>query len=120
MFLVKENDQNSDPKIIEMKTILPLILLLITHSLYAQTVSIKAVQTNYSFADPDGAGPATGSVTIEFQLIASSPGVLADGMGLSFVYQSSLLMPTPTNTTTPLGIVASSIGWSQNVDNRLG
>ncbi|HEY8659136.1 MAG TPA: T9SS type A sorting domain-containing protein, partial [Hanamia sp.] len=70
--------------------------------------------------DPDGAGPATGSVTIQFELMSSSTTVLADGMGLSFVYQSSLLMPTPTNTTTAQGPVASSTGWSQNVDNRIG
>lgn len=86
-----------------MKKILPIICLLIANSVLSQTVSMRIVQTSYSAVDPDGAGPATGSVTIEFQLMTSSGTVLGDGMGLSFVYQSSQLMPTPTNTTTAQG-----------------
>ena len=103
-----------------MKRVLPIIFLLITNSVLSQTVSIRLVQTDYSSVDPDGAGPATGSVTIQFELMTSSGTILGDGLGLSFVYQSSLLMPTPTNTTTPEGPVASSTGWNQMVDNRTG
>src|ERR1019366_805758 len=103
-----------------MKKILPIIFLLIANSVLSQTVSIRLVQTNYSSIDPDGAGPATGSVTIQFELMTSAGTILGDGLGLSFVYQSAMLMPTPTNTTTPEGPVASSTGWNQMVDNRTG
>ncbi len=103
-----------------MKKILPVIFLLIANSVLSQTVSIRLVQTNYSAIDPDGVGPATGSVTIQFELMTSTGSIDGDGMGLSFVYQSSMLMPTPTNTTTAEGPVASASGWSQMVDNRTG
>lgn len=104
-----------------MKNFLPVLLFLIVANVtYCQTSSIRVVQVAYSSADPDGAGPATGSVTIQFELLASPSSLLADGMGLSFVYQSSKLMPTPTNTTTPQGPVAAAVGWNQMVDNRAG
>lgn len=103
-----------------MKKILPIILLLLANSLYSQTVSMRITQTNYSSVDPDGVGPATGSVTIQFELMTSSGTVLGDGMGLSFVYQSAMLMPTPTNTTTAQGPLLTSSGWAQGVDNRTG
>src|SRR5487761_2471551 len=103
-----------------MKKILPFIFLLIANSVLSQTVSIRLVQVDYSSVDPDGAGPAKGSVTIQFELMTSSGNILGDGMGLSFVYQSALLMPSPTNTTTAQGPVASSTGWNQMVDNRTG
>ncbi len=103
-----------------MKKILPFIFLLIANSVVAQTVSMRIVQTNFSSVDPDGAGPATGSVTIQFELMTSTGTVLGDGMGLSFVYQSSMLMPTPTNTTTMQGPLLTSSGWAQGVDNRTG
>lgn len=103
-----------------MKKILPILLLLITNAAISQTVSIRLVQTAFSGIDPDGAGPAKGSVTIQFELMTSSGTVLGDGLGLSFVYQSALLIPTPTNTTTAQGPIASSAGWTQQVDNRLG
>lgn len=103
-----------------MKKILPILLLLIANVSISQTVSMRVVKTSYSPVDPDGAGPAKGSVTIQFQLMATGGPVTGDGMGLSFVYQSALLMPTPTNTTVAEGPVASSVGWTQNVDNRIG
>jgi len=93
---------------------------MIANSVVSQTVSIRLVQTSYSAVDPDGAGPATGSVTIQFELMTSTGSIAGDGMGLSFVYQSSMLMPTPTNTTTAEGPVASAVGWSEMVDNRTG
>jgi hypothetical protein len=104
-----------------MKKILPIIFLLIANSVLSQTVSIRLVQTSFSATDPDGAGgPAKGSVTIQFELMATGGPINVDGMGLSFVYQSSLLMPTPTNTTTAQGPVAAGAGWFQMVDNRAG
>lgn len=103
-----------------MKKILPIIFLLIANTVLSQTVSMRIVQTNFNAVDPDGAGPATGSVTIQFELMTSAGTVLGDGMGLSFVYQSAMLMPTPTNTTTAQGPLLTSSGWAQGVDNRIG
>ncbi|MEJ7626981.1 MAG: T9SS type A sorting domain-containing protein [Ferruginibacter sp.] len=103
-----------------MKTFITILFFLISNNLLAQEISIRLVQTSYNNSDPDGVGPATGSVTIQFELMSSTIPVLADGIGLSFVYQSALLIPTPTNTTTPQGPIVTSPGWSQNVDNRLG
>jgi hypothetical protein len=103
-----------------MKKILPIIFLLIANSVLSQTVSIRLVQTNFSSVDPDGAGPSTCSVTIQFELMTSAVTILGYGIGLSFVYQSAMLMPTPTNTTTAQGPIASSTGWNQMVDNRTG
>ena len=105
------------------KNILLLLLSLFCLSsfdLFAQTISMRVQQVDYSSTDPDGGGPATAAVTIEFQLMASDPGIFADGMGLSCVYQSSLLMATPTNTTIPVGPLAAALNWVQGVDNRAG
>ncbi|MEZ5028370.1 MAG: hypothetical protein R2765_06245 [Ferruginibacter sp.] len=108
-----------------MKKIISLILISLfaisAGRVFAQTVSMRVQQVGYSSADPDGAGPATAAVTVEFQLMASVAGIMADGMGLSFVYQSSMLMATPTNTTVPVGpLAAAGINWVQGVDNRVG
>lgn len=108
-----------------MKKIISLILISLfaisAGRVFAQTVSMRVQQVGYSSADPDGAGPATAAVTVEFQLMASVAGIMADGMGLSFVYQSSMLMATPTNTTVPVGPLAvAGINWVQGVDNRVG
>lgn len=85
----------------------------------AQTVSMRVVQGIYSNTDPDGAGPAKGTVVVRFELISTIP-VLADGLGLSAVFQSVNLMASSTNTTVALGPLASATGWSQQVDNRAG
>jgi Secretion system C-terminal sorting domain len=103
-----------------MKRLLPLIFFFIVNSVSSQTVSIRLVETAYSAVDPDGAGPATGSVTIQFELMTSSGSIDGDGVGLSFVYQSAMLMPTPTNTTVAEGPIASASAWVQGVDNRTG
>lgn len=108
-----------------MKKIISLIVVCLffisISKVYAQTVSMRVQQVDYNSADPDGGGPATASVTVEFQLMASVAGIMADGMGLSFVYQSSMLLATPTNTTVPVGPLAvAGINWVQGVDNRVG
>lgn len=108
-----------------MKKIISLIVISLffisISKVYAQTVSMRVQQVDYNSADPDGGGPATASVTVEFQLMASVAGIMADGMGLSFVYQSSMLLATPTNTTVPVGPLAvAGINWVQGVDNRVG
>jgi hypothetical protein len=87
----------------------------------AQDVSVRVAQVSHSVTDPDGAGPATGSVVIGYQLQISAGSVLADGIPFSMVYQSSRLMPSPTNTTVKVGPLASAATtWTQNVDNRAG
>ena len=96
-------------------------LILSTSCLYAQTVSIRMTLVSYSSADPDGAGPALGSVVINYELMASASGVLADGIGLSTLYQSAELMATPTNSVVKMGLLASAPGsWNQTVFNTAG
>lgn len=103
-----------------MKKIIPLLIAcFVFTSVYAQVVSMRVVQGAYSAVDPDGAGPATGSVVIRFEVM-STIAVVADGIGLTFVFQSSKLMATPTNTTVLLGPLAAAAGWTQQVDNRVG
>ena len=85
----------------------------------AQVVSMRVKETSYSNIDPDGAGPAIGSVVMRFEMM-SSIAVLADGIGFSAVIQSANIMATPTNTTVPLGPIAGGTGWVQGVDNRAG
>ena len=67
-----------------MKRVLPIIFLLIANSVLSQTVSIRLVQTAYSSVDPDGAGPATGSVTIQFELMTSSGTISRRWIGTKF------------------------------------
>ncbi len=89
--------------------------------LNAQTVSIRMTLVSYSSADPDGAGPALGSVVINYELMASASGILSDGIGLSTLYQSTELMATPTNSVVKMGLLASAPGsWNQTVFNTSG
>ena len=86
----------------------------------AQTVSLRVTQSNYSSTDPDGAGPATGSVSFRFEILSSSP-VLADALGLSVLYQSANLMaPSPLGTVVRLGTLATAVNWSQPINNQIG
>ena len=55
--------------------------------LSAQTVSLRVIQVSHSTADPAGAGPATGSVLIKFELSSNTAGILADGIPFSMLYQ---------------------------------
>ena len=103
-----------------MKKIIFIILAFTIGSLAkAQVVSMRVAQTSFDQTDPDGAGPATGSVIFRFEII-STANILADGMGLSAAFQSANLMATPTNTTVPLGPLAAGVGWVQGVDDRSG
>ncbi len=105
------------------KILVPFLALFIIQHSSAQDVSIKVAQKSYSNVDPDGPGPATGSVVIQFLLQYSGGTVLADGMGLSMVFQSSKLMATTVNTTVPVGNLGSppmGSTWLQTVNNRAG
>ena len=93
--------------------------LLAIYAIQAQDISVRVRQVAFSSTDPDGAGPAKGTVTFKFELKSTSAEVLADGMGLSVAYQSTQLMATPTNTVTKLGPINNSL-WTQQVDNRSG
>jgi len=87
---------------------------------YGQTCSISVSQVSYSNVDPDGGGPALGSVVIRFSLQASV-NLIADGMPFSFAFQSSKLMASSTNTTVKIGPLATApTTWIQNADNRTG
>lgn len=88
-------------------------------STHAQDISVRVRLVSFSAVDPDGAGPASGSVTFKFELKSSSADVWADGMGLSVVYQSARLMATPTNTVTKMGPINTTL-WTHQVDNRAG
>ena len=96
-----------------------LALLLLQTSIAQVNIQVRVRETSFSAIDPDGAGPAKGSVTFRFELRSTGASVLADGMGLSVVYQSALLMATPTNTTLKLGPINTAL-WTQQVDNRAG
>ena len=102
------------------KLLIFLIVLSPLSRLHSQTVSVRVAQTSYSSVDPDGAGPATGSVVIRYELSATA-NLTADGIPFSMVYQSANLMATPTNTTVKTGpLAAAATSWNQNVDNRPG
>jgi hypothetical protein len=120
MFQEKLEIKNTNPNIIFMrKFLISLVSFLIFQSVFAQDISVRVRQVSFSSVDPDNGGPATGSVSFVFELKSSTADVLADGMGLSVVYQSSMLMATPTNTTMKLGPINTAL-WSQQVDNRIG
>jgi hypothetical protein len=92
---------------------------LIICNTYAQDIAIRVRKVSFNTSDPDGTGPATGSVTFKFELKSTSTDVLADGLGLSVAYQSAYLQATPTNTVMKLGPI-NTANWTQQVDNRSG
>ena len=103
-----------------MKHILLLLsCFLLLQIVFAQNIQIRVRQVSFDATDPDGAGPAVGQITFKFELKSTSGDVMADGMGLSVVYQSTKLMATPSNTTSKRGPI-NTAQWTQNVDNRSG
>ncbi len=103
-----------------MKKIIFVGLMFASFTVAAQTVSLRVVQSNYNSTDPDGVGPATGSVSFRFEIFSSTP-VLADALGLSVVYQSANLMaPSPLGTVVRLGTLATAVNWSQPINNQVG
>jgi hypothetical protein len=86
----------------------------------SQTVSARTVQSSYSSVDPDGAGPATGSVTFTVELI-STQAFLADGMGFAIAFQTSNLMaPSVPIPVVRRGPLATAVNWTTNVDLPTG
>ena len=103
-----------------MKKNIFLILAIITANLsFGQTASIRVALASYSSTDPDGAGPATGSVTFNYEVMASTP-LLADAIGFIMPFQSSKLMATPTPMITKLNQFAPLPLWNLSADNREG
>ena len=96
------------------------LMAVIVSKATAQDVSMRVILVSHSSVDPDAGGPATGSVLLEFQLASSAGTINGDAFALLFLFQSSSLMPTPTNTTTFVGPLATATGWSQGSDNRAG
>lgn len=94
------------------KIILIFISALALNNAIAQddVVSARVSQVSYSSVDPDGAGLATGSVTVRFEMMATMT-VQADGFGIGFAFQSQFLMPSATPMLTPLGPLAT-LGWT--------
>ncbi|MBC7934215.1 MAG: T9SS type A sorting domain-containing protein [Rhizobacter sp.] len=92
--------------------IFTLISALALNIAFAQddVVSARVSQVSYSGTDPDGAGPATGTVTVRFEMMATMT-VQADGFGIGFAFQNQSLMASPTPNITPLGPLAS-LGWT--------
>lgn len=102
-----------------MKKIIFIIPLFCSLFVCSQVLSIRVAQSSFSDVDPDGIGPATGSVSFRFEII-STQSISADGIGLSCIFQSDYLMATPTNTVLALGPIAAGANWIQGVDNRAG
>lgn len=95
-----------------MKKIIFCLLCITTLSVSkAQDVTMRVVQTAYNATDPDGAGPATGTVTLNFEIMSAVPFNFL-GFGIGFAFQSSKLIPTvPASTITPLGPLATA-NWN--------
>lgn len=94
------------------KILLGLAAIILSTVAFAQPdVSLRVVQSNFNSADPDGAGPATGTVTVRFELMSTIP-VQVDGFAVGFAFQSANLMPTsPLSPIVPLGALAP-LNWS--------
>ncbi|RYY70143.1 MAG: T9SS type A sorting domain-containing protein [Chitinophagaceae bacterium] len=91
--------------------ILFFISFLLLNSGFSQpVVSARISQTSYSNTDPDGAGPATGSVKIRWEVMATET-VQADGFGIGFYYQTANLVPGTPVEITPVGPLAT-LGWT--------
>lgn len=95
------------------KIISILIAATFIHAGFAQNVSLRAVQENYNPADPDGAGPATGSVTLRFEISATAP-LQSIAFAVGFLFQSSQLMPsgqpvTATGALPPTWPIAANL-----------
>jgi hypothetical protein len=85
----------------------------------AQVVSARSAQSTYSSVDPDGAGPATGSVTFRVELISTLP-ILADGIGFVVTFQTANLMAAAASNVVRLGPLATAVNWNTAVDNQVG
>lgn len=85
----------------------------------SQVVSARTVQSSYSSVDPDGVGPATGSVTFRVELI-STIAIMADGIGFVVAFQTSNLMAATGASVVRLGPLATATNWNTAVDNQVG
>ena len=111
------------------KFVFLLFVTMITNSLYAQVCEWRLTNPTYNSTDPDGAGPATGSVTFVLQIHTVS-GTIANINTIStgFCYQSARAMiPTtpgcaivnsPANISVSPFFVAG--GFSYTTVNQCG
>lgn len=75
------------------KIISILVAAMVINTGFSQEVSLRAVQQSISMVDPDGGGLATGSVTMRFEIMSSTP-LQSVAFAVGFLFQSSSLMPS--------------------------
>ena len=78
------------------------LLLFVTVSTFAQEYEWRLNNVTYSSTDPDGAGPATGSVTFTMQIrLSSGTGVNLTAISTGYSWQSvAAMIPTAPGCTT--------------------
>lgn len=106
-----------------------IILTVSSFKLHAQTCEWKLVNPTYSGTDPDGAGPATGSVTFTMQIHTTSGTINnVNTISTGWSYQSaSLMIPTspgcsivsnPSNVS--ISAAFTTAGFSFSTVNQCG
>jgi Secretion system C-terminal sorting domain len=87
--------------------IIAILLCILSTNTNAQTLEWRLTNALYSAVDPDGAGPATGSVTFKLQIHATTVSIPdITGISVGWSYQSAAAM-IPTGLAGP-GCVASA------------
>ncbi|HZH63598.1 MAG TPA: T9SS type A sorting domain-containing protein [Flavisolibacter sp.] len=77
------------------------VLTLLTAAVQAQaTAEWRLVQTSYSATDPDGAGPATGTVQFRLEMHAIAGSFVATDISTGFSWQSTRAMLPTTSACT--------------------
>jgi Secretion system C-terminal sorting domain len=88
--------------------IIAFLLCILSININAQTCEWRLANALYSAVDPDGAGPATGSVTFKLQIHATTVSIPnITGISVGWSYQSAAAM-IPTGVGLGPGCVASS------------
>jgi Secretion system C-terminal sorting domain len=95
-------------KILKINVVAIILSILSIHS-NAQTLEWKLANALYSAVDPDGAGPATGSVTFKLQIHATTVSIPdITGISVGWSYQSAAAM-------LPTGVACGPINTPSNV-----
>lgn len=113
-----------------LKALLTLFAIFLSSFAFAQTLEWRLVDPTYSAVDPDGAGPATGSVSFKLQIHTTSGTVNnVNGISVGWSYQSTKTMipttpagPGCTTTSNPANVVVSpafiAAGFSYTTVNQ--